>query len=81
MRIKGEKCNFLTEGPGKRCFTKWIDASEIDEVKFMLEGNEIAEGDMAANGLEDKAFAVRLNLTPTKTNQCQVNVTWKHLIY
>ena len=44
-------------------------------------GNEIAEGDMAANGLGDKAFAVRLNLTPTKTNQCQVNVTWKHLIY
>ena len=52
-----------------------MDASEIDDMKFMLEGNEIAEGDMAANGLEDKAFAVRLNLTPTKTNQCQVNTT------
>ena len=77
MKIKGEKIEFLTKGPGKRCFSGWKDASELDDIEFRLGEKVLDDAEIKEQGLEDVAFSVRVNLTPTKGNGCQVTNTKK----
>ena len=72
MKVRGEKLDFITTGPGKRCFSGWKDASELEDVEFRIGEKVLTDAEIKTEGLEEVAFSVRVNLTPTKSNCCQV---------
>ena len=72
MKVGGEKLDFITTGPGKRCFSGWKDASELDDVEFRIGEKVLNDEEIKTEGLEEVVFSVRVNLTPTKSNCCQV---------
>ena len=63
MKIKGEKIEFLTKGPGKRCFSRWKDASELDDIEFRLGEKVLDDAEIKDQGLEEALACFRACVT------------------